>query len=118
MRELEAKRLVQSGVKYGETEHKANVFVNGANEIEKAKFVREYPALVETYRREARSIELPIGRNRNMTIAGKLARRDPKLHAIVSRGDELIRVWNEQESERLRAAKAQAEAELKRLEPA
>jgi len=40
------------------------------------------------------------------------------LHAIVSRADEIIRVWNERERERLRAAKAQAEQELKRLEAA
>jgi hypothetical protein len=117
LREAEAKRLKQVAVKYGEAEHKANPFVTGATETAKSKFIREYPDLVETYQRETEPIHMPIGKNKNMTLAGKIA-RDPKLHAIVSRADEIIRVWNEQERERLRAAKAQAEQELKRLEAA
>ena len=116
LREAEAKRLVQASVKYSEAEHRANVFVNGSSETAKSKFVREFPDLVETYQREAQPIELPIGRDKNLTIASKIARRDPKLHAIVTRADETIRVWNQQERERLRAAKAQAEQELKKLE--
>ena len=97
-------------------QHERKFSGDTANQTEKAKFVREYPDLVETYRRESQPIELPLGKGKSHTIVGKIARRDPKLHAIVSRGDELIRVWNEQERERLRAAKAKAKAELKRLE--
>jgi hypothetical protein len=114
LRDAEAKRLVQASV-YGQQEHEQNVFINGS-ETEKSKFVREFPNLVETYQRETAPIELPFGRSKNMTIAGKIARRDAKLHAIITRADDLIRVWDEQERERLRAAKTAAEEQLKRLE--
>jgi hypothetical protein len=116
LREAEAKRLRQAAVSYGEAEHRTNVFVNGASQTDKAKFVREFPDLVETYQREAQPIQLPLGKDKNLTLAGKIARHDPKLYAIVTRADEVVRVWNEQERERLRAAKAAAEQELKRLE--
>jgi hypothetical protein len=58
---------------------------------------------------------LPFGKNKNLTIASKLS-RDPWLHAILSRADEVFHVWNAQERERLRAARAAAEQELKLLE--
>lgn len=45
-------------------------------------------------------------------------KRKPRLHAIVSRADEGLHLWNVEQRERLRAAKALAEQELQRLEAA
>src|SRR5262249_10156397 len=81
LRDAEEKRVRQAAVKYCEAEHRANVFANGASETEKAKFTRDYPGLVEIYKRETEPIQLPFGTNKNLTIASKLS-RDPRLHAI------------------------------------
>jgi hypothetical protein len=116
LREQEAAALRSKAITYGVAEHKANPFVNGATETEKAKFVQNTSAdVAEFYRNETRPIELPIGNRKNHTVAGKIA-RVPRLHAIVTRADEIMRVWQQQERERLQAEKAEAEKRLRILE--
>lgn len=81
LREQEAAALRANAIVYGPAEHKANPFVNGASETEKARFIATTPAdVVAYYKAQAEPIQLPAN---NLTVRSKLA-LNPRLAALAA----------------------------------
>jgi hypothetical protein len=103
-------------IKYDADAHAANVFCNGANETDKAQFVRNADkATVERCKWEARPIEFPIGKSFNLTAQGKIS-RNPKLNGLVSAANNYEREWREGARAKARADIETAQKHLKELE--
>ncbi len=115
--QAEARERVRT-LRYGASEHNANVFLG--NDLKKrGEFTRRNdPATVTFYKREA-EVEpaLPIGAHHNLTQLGQISTRggDP-LRALVARGEEILMGWHEDDLARLAAAKLDAEHAHKRAE--
>jgi hypothetical protein len=115
LREREAAHLRLKAIKYDLAEHTANPFVNGATMTQKNDFIRETSTdIVKFYRDETLPILLP---SKNMAVRNRLVKL-PRLDAIATRADQIVRGWNAEERERLRTEKAEAEKRLKALEAA
>jgi hypothetical protein len=117
LRQAEAQRQAIMAIPYGEKEHQLNPF-RGDNKTAHAQFTKRDPELAAFYEREAKDVEVPIfGRHRNMTIEAKLL-RDPSTAALVRVAEQIARQWNAEDVETAKAARAQAEQALKKLEGA
>jgi hypothetical protein len=97
--------------KYDADTHKANPYVNGANETERGKFEKEHPDMVERCKAEAVPVGFPTGKDFNLTAQGRIA-RTPKLAALF---DGMRRHERQSISEARAKAKADIEAAQKNL---
>ena len=108
--------LTQKAIKYDGDSHVANVFCNGANETEKAQFVRNADKVtLERCKWEARPIEFPTGKSFNLTQQGKIS-RNPKLNGLISAANSYEREWREGARAKARADIEAAQKHLKELE--
>jgi hypothetical protein len=111
----QAFRNALSSIPYGPQEHERNPF-RGKDETAKAQLVKRDPELAKFYQAEAVPVEIPLfGRNRNITIAGKLT-KDPMSNAIVQIAEQIHKGWVADDQARAQAQRSAAEAELKRLQ--
>jgi GAF domain-containing protein len=110
--------LKQKAMKYDSDSHAANVFINGADETTKGRFIRDSDkATVERHRWEARPIEFPIGKSFNLTQQGKIS-RNPRLNGLISAANNYEREWREGARAKARQDIADAQRNLKELEAA
>jgi hypothetical protein len=110
--------LKQKAMKYDSDSHIANVFCNGANETDKAQFVRSADkATVERCKWEAVPVQFPTGRNYNLTLQSKIS-TIPRLSALFTAAMNHEREWREGARVRVRADIEAAQKNLKELEAA
>jgi hypothetical protein len=111
--------LKQQAVEYNADSHTANVYVNGANETEKAQFVKTAPPeIVERCKWEARPIEFPTaGKHFDLTKQSKIS-TIPRLSAIWDAMVEAEREYVASEKTALKQQRSEAELRLKALEAA
>jgi hypothetical protein len=117
LRDAEAKRLQLEGVKYGEDEHKVNVFVNGTLD-ERARFTKENPAeVVEVYKAEAQPVKIPwTPGSRNLSEEGRLLREAPHIAALAARAANIQRTIIETKLAEAREAEKAAQRERQSAE--
>jgi hypothetical protein len=114
----QAANLKLRAMKYDSDSHKANVFANGANETEKAAFVRNADAAtVERCKAEAVPVTFPTGKGFNLTSQSQIS-RIPKLSALFNGMIEREREWREGARAKARADLETAQKSLKELEAA
>jgi hypothetical protein len=114
----QAAALAQKAITYNSDSHSANPFVNGANETERAQFVKNAPAhVVERCKQEARPIEFPSGKNFNLTQQSKIS-TIPRLNALFTAALDREREWREGARAKARADIEAAKANLADLEAA
>lgn len=103
----QAQVLKKKALVYDADTHAVNPYVNGANETELGRFVRNADqATVERCKWEAKEVTFPTGKNSNLTIQGQIA-KNPRLNAL----------WNSmQEAERTHIASAKAALQQQRIE--
>lgn len=81
-RDKEAAILKQKALSYDADTHRVNVFANGANETDKATFVKNAPPeVVERCKWEATPVAFPTAKNFNLTAQSKIA-TVPRLSAL------------------------------------
>jgi hypothetical protein len=110
--------LAQKAVKYDADSHVANPFCNGANETDKAQFIRNADkATVERCKWEARAIEFPTGKSFNLTQQSKIS-TIPRLNALFAGALNYEGEWREGARVKARADIEAAQKNLKELEAA
>jgi hypothetical protein len=115
LRAAEAHRQALAAIPYGPSEHKTNKFVSGTA-TEQAALMKSDPVLAEFLRRESQPVSIPIfGKNKNMTIEGKLI-RDPAIAATVRVAQRIYEDCREQDRLAAREQHAAADAALKKLD--
>jgi hypothetical protein len=109
----------KKALSYDSDSHQLNVFVNGANETEKAQFFRNAPPeVVERCKWEARPIEFPTaGKNFDLTKQSKIL-SVPRLSALWDAMVEEEREFVAAEKVALRQQRSEAESRLRALEAA
>lgn len=113
MREAEAQRQSLMSVVYGQTEHQLNPY-RGSNETAKGEFMKRDPLLAKFYEEEARDVELPIFKNKNLTVIGKLA-KDPSTASLVQLAERIHDQWQAADKATALEQRAAAEEALKKL---
>jgi hypothetical protein len=66
--------LKKRAFKYDANTHLANPWAGGANETEKARFVKEHPDLVEQNKNKSLPVHFPVGKEFNLIAQGRIAR--------------------------------------------
>jgi hypothetical protein len=112
----QAPALKQRALSYNSDSHRANVFVNGANESEKGNFVRNADAAtLERCKWEAKEIQFPVGKGYNLTQQGKIS-TIPRLQALFTAAQNCEREWREGARMKARQEIEAAQKNLKDLE--
>jgi hypothetical protein len=112
----EAAILKKKAISYDADTHRVNVFANGANETDKAQFLKSAPPeVVDRCKWEARPIEFPGGKNFNLTAQSKIA-TVPRLSAVWDAMVEHEREYVASEKASLRQQRLEAEKRLQALE--
>jgi hypothetical protein len=114
----QAANMKQRAIKYDSDSHAANPFCNGANETEKAAFVRNADAAtVERCKVEAVPVTFPTGKGFNLTAQSQIS-RNLKLNALFNAMMEREREWRDGARAKARADIESAQRSLKELEAA
>jgi hypothetical protein len=114
----QAAALKQKAMKYDRDSHVANVFANGANETDKAQFVRNADkATLERCKWEAVPVQFPTGKNYNLTQQSKIS-TIPRLSALFAAAMNHEREWREGARVKARADIEAAKKNLQDLEAA
>ena len=115
----QAALLKQQAITYDNDTHVANPYVNGANETDMGKFMKNAsPELVERCKWESKEVEFPgAGKNFNLTAQSKIA-TIPRLSAIWDSMVSQEREYVATERATLQRQRIEAESRLKALEAA
>jgi hypothetical protein len=110
--------LKQKALTYDADTHKMNIYVNGANETDKAQFVKNAPPEVaERCKWEAKPVTFPQAKDFDLTQQSKIA-SVPRLSALWNAMTEQEREYVTAEKAALQQQQSEAAARLKALEAA
>jgi hypothetical protein len=117
--DAEAARAAMREIPYGANEHAVNPWRKDDLQGQSAFIKNAPPGFAKFCKNEAKDVEVPLfGRNRNMTIEGRLA-KDPQMFALMKTAQQVRGTWRAEDA---RAAaqeqRAAAEAALRKLEAA